>query len=368
MEKNQYTDTSVTVIGKVLKSGRPKKYANKYDNVPITKFFLEVETHNHGIVKAMVITNEDKKSPLYRERPFIGDTVELESMRIKNGWMSVTEKRKYKILSHDGREAWIEQKNSEEKKENEIKNARTEYKNKILSENKENHLNEIKKYFKSCKSTFINGLISDVLKYIDKHGSTIEGIEGHYDSLDMSGNYLGTGLRASPGAPLWNHPKNIRKSVLDEGVKLRFLKITFGEDKETPIYKLTNDGKFAIDKIEIIDKKYTKRSFSIKGHILGYNAALDSDKDFDEILTEIKNSIKSGNLHRDYVSLIWDIEEFVGCKKDSKLNKHTVTIKQQQDIDKIVKNYFKNIESGIRAGLKTRDGDEKENKEEDKNE
>lgn len=95
------------VTGKVIKAGRPRLY--NWSDSPL--FFMEVESEEHGTVRSMVETSDDKESSYYRESPYSGDTVCYTCQKIKaDGWTTtVTAIRDFEILSHKGKEAWEEE-------------------------------------------------------------------------------------------------------------------------------------------------------------------------------------------------------------------------------------------------------------------
>ena len=83
--------------GTVTKVGHTKEY--QYG----TKFFMEINTTDHGLVKSMVEVNGFNDGN--RTQPNVGDTVEIESRSFSNGWMSVTLKRHFAIINTVGTDA-----------------------------------------------------------------------------------------------------------------------------------------------------------------------------------------------------------------------------------------------------------------------
>ena len=249
-KSKNYNSSSVTVIGKVLKCGKPKVYKNKTTGKETTKFFLEIETSKHGNLKVMVSTELDKNSDNYRERPFVGDTVRVESWKINNGWVNTTYNRGYEIISHDGRENWLNQKLGQSKNEREIFNKIQQYKEKIENENKDDFKEEIIDILnlESDTSCFQVSLIADEIEIIYEKG--------------MINN-------------------DINAWVLDKGLKIGLW--TFDNDK----YIVTNDAPNKFDKILKVKKKYEKREISVKGFMIGYKQAMTSSVDENKIINDI---------------------------------------------------------------------------------
>lgn len=86
----------VLVLGKVSKVAKPKMY------IYGPKFFMEVDSKQHGTVKVMV-SIESLDNPT-RQSPFKGDTVEFTGKEIKNGWINVTPKYHYAIIDDAGKQ------------------------------------------------------------------------------------------------------------------------------------------------------------------------------------------------------------------------------------------------------------------------
>lgn len=236
-----------TITGKVTRIGKVKDYGEETnwgkDWIPDYKFFMAIDSKEHGEILSMVECKADQTNYGYkipkdadRQKPFIGDRVKITTHRIReNGakWASVTFNQSYEITKENKtarkeREAWIaEQKKTREdafqKKVDETKQHNLDLKLEELG-----HL-ETQKYddrFPESVRDVMNktfnfdkvlGLLRATVWFV-----TPEGEGGKQAVYSLSGvmleeGYPGTGLRR-PGGCLHGHPASVRKSILNKAI------------------------------------------------------------------------------------------------------------------------------------------------------
>ncbi|MFW6130554.1 MAG: hypothetical protein ACOC56_05155 [Atribacterota bacterium] len=312
----------VAIIGKVTKCGKVKQYTNKKTGEQTPKFFLELDTKEHGLVKVMVTTSLDKASQNYRERPFAGDIVRVESWGINNkGWMNITPVGSYKILFHDGKKEWIKNKKEEEQGITKLNNRVKEKQNEIESENTKKYINSLGKllHFENDISSFQASLIVSTLEDIYKNGQI--GPLVNIDKKEDNRHYNAWALVKAASLGLL-HVSNIKE------------------------YDLTEKTKEKMKQIIKVKRNHEKREFSVQGYFIGYANAIESqsldEKDILENLFKLRDSNKNNWYHTEFK------QRLKNFKDNYKLT--------DTDIDRILSNFNKNIEAGIRAGIKDKQG------------
>jgi len=104
---------TVTRVGKVKSypGDTRYEYGRMYQD-SVFKFFILIESEEHGEIKAMVRCDAEETSYGFkstdRAKPWIGDTVRLTTHRLVNGWASVTYNQEWEILeiNQDARNEW----------------------------------------------------------------------------------------------------------------------------------------------------------------------------------------------------------------------------------------------------------------------
>lgn len=309
----------ITVVGKVTKCGKVKQYTSKKTGEQTPKFFLELDTKEHGLVKVMVTTSLDKTSQKYRERPFAGDIVRVESWGInKQGWINVNINGFYEILSHDGKEAWIQNKKEEKQGITKlIYDKAKEKQNEIESENTTKYVNSIIKILglENDISYFRTSLIVNTLEDIYKNGSI-----GPLVDIDKKEDCRYYNVWA-----------------LEKAASLGLLSVSNINE-----YDLDEKTKEKINKIIKVKKSYEKREFSVQGYIIGYAYALKLDSNNEQEIIRQLLSL------RDQDKNTWYHTEL-----QQKIKKFVDTYKlDDTESDKILRNFDRNVEAGVRAGIK----------------
>ena len=238
---------SVTLTGKVLKVSKVKDYGSP-SNFGKTwdydfKFYMQIESKEHGIVNAMVQVKAEQTKYGYnileeehRQKPLIGDTVKITTHRLKeNGnndkWASVTWKQSFDIIKESkkarkDRDKWIEQKKQERederlkiKAENQQKNleAKLERLGHLETQKHDERLPESVKEVinKTFNFDTILGILRDTVWFVTPEGEGGETCP-HYPPCGCG--HPGTGLRR-PGGALYGHPVSVRTSILKKAME-----------------------------------------------------------------------------------------------------------------------------------------------------
>lgn len=237
------------IIGVVKMVGRVKDYGEETnfgrDWIPRYKYFLEVESKEHGTVKAMVtVDTEEVDNTEYgykvhkdsqRAKPFVGDEIRITTHRFKNGWASVTLNQEFEITKENNdarkeREEWIAQKKAERKAEfqkkiDEGKQKELDRKLEALGylETQKNDERLPEAVREHISSTFDIETIRSLLRLTVWLKGVKEGEGGktaEYDSFGhiIEDGYEGTGLRRKIG-PLYGKPESVRKSILKKAME-----------------------------------------------------------------------------------------------------------------------------------------------------
>lgn len=127
--EKQNGTSDITIKGKVEKVANPKVY--RYNKV---KFFMQINSQQHGTVKAMIELDDFEKPS--RQLAKIGDVVEIKS-RIRDGWANVSLKQHYAVINKEN-----------EKSEQEELHNKVEIIRKYLNELKDNDIISTKSYSK----------------------------------------------------------------------------------------------------------------------------------------------------------------------------------------------------------------------------
>jgi hypothetical protein len=335
----------VTVEGKVVKVGRPKQY--RFGE----KFFLEIETKRQGNIKAMVSTDS-------RERPFVGDTVRMDAREIKNGWMSVTSKRNFEVLSHEGKADWEVRKQewvAGKRLEREAQWKTNVYGRKVTHDVFTEYGEELKENLSLKRSPGIAVKVGEVLKVLHKKRKVTEGIGGE---IDYGGGYghPGTGLRG-PHQPLYNEPHNIRRATLDEGVKAGL----WTYDEATGVYEITERGDKLVNQVFELDKKRRLHSLAMMGAELGYREGYlvrgrDKTANPNAIIVSIRERMQKKDdecyVKRETTDRM--VKALVGCKEVVRNNysyEYECTPEQQYEVDIVMHKYYDAVRKGVKEAF-----------------
>lgn len=238
----------VEIIGTVTKIGKIKDYGHETNwgrnFVHIYKFFLEVESKEHGIINAMVeCTAEETNFGLRipkgesRQRPFMGDVIKFTTHRLqKNGatWASVTFNQSFEVIKENPKareelQNFIAQKKQEREQEFQNKVEETKRLNK---ERKDARLAELEQQRnderlpelvrKEITQTFdidkIINILRDTVWFVVPEGEGGKRAIYSLSGVMLEDGYPGSGMRR-PGGPLHSLPASVRKSVLSKAIK-----------------------------------------------------------------------------------------------------------------------------------------------------
>lgn len=235
------------IIGKVTKVGKVRDYGQEAnwgrDWIHNFKFFMEIDSEEHGTICAMVECKADStqwgfKIPTDadRQKPFVGDKVKITTHRLQeNGvkWASVTWNQSYRIIkkskkARKERDAWIAerkqkrddtfQKKIEEKKQLNL-DLKLEELGHLETQKHDDRLPEAVRDVMNKTFNFdtVRGMLRATVWWV-----TPEGEGGKQAVYNLSGvlleeGYPGTGLR-KPGSVLHGHPATVRKSILNKAI------------------------------------------------------------------------------------------------------------------------------------------------------
>ena len=233
----------VTIVGKVKDYGEEANWGR--DWIHNFKFFMEIDSEEHGTICAMVECKADSTqwgfripNDAERQKPFVGDKVKITTHRLRengNGskWASVTQNQSYEIIKKDKkarkeRDTWIAQQKKERDEAWEQK--KEESKQSILDAKLEElgHL-ETQKYDERLpeavrdvmNKTFdfdtILKLLRDTVWWVNPEGEGGKQAVYNLSGALIEEGYPGTGLR-KPGSVLHGHPATIRKSILTKAI------------------------------------------------------------------------------------------------------------------------------------------------------
>lgn len=234
------------ITGTVTKIGRVKDYGHDTnfgkDWVRVTKFFMEINSPEQGVINAMVECDAEETEYGFRipkdsarQKPFIGDTVKISTHRVReNGarWASVTNNQVYEIIQQNEkarqeRDDWVqkqkEQRETEFQRQNAQK-AQERLQNELealgVLETEMNDERLPEAVLERMNKTFNWNVIFGLLEHTVWFPGIQEGEGGKicYHNPPCGCGYPGTGLRR-PGAPLYNKPATVRTSILTKAME-----------------------------------------------------------------------------------------------------------------------------------------------------
>ncbi len=230
---------TVTKIGKIKDYGHETNWGRSF--VSIYKFFMEIQSEEHGTINAMVECKAEQTNFGYRipkdeprQRPFLGDIVKISSQRLrKNGatWASVTFNQTIEVIKENPEarkelQEFIEKKKQERKDEFDAKVAEQK---RQIEERKQARIAELEsqkmderlpeavraEITKTFDLERIISILRDTSWFVMEEG---EGGKTCDHDPPCGCGYPGTGMRRPHGA-LYNLPETSRKSVLSKAIK-----------------------------------------------------------------------------------------------------------------------------------------------------